>query len=64
MRPVTTLEMFLEGKPEIERRVRAATTSQRDCLRARIVLLRHQGVKQVEAALRLGIRVASVNRWS
>ena len=64
MRPVTTLEMFLEGKLEPERRVRAATTSQRDCLRGRIVLLRHQGVKQVEAARGFGISLASVNAWS
>ena len=63
-RPVTTLEMFLEEKQELERRVRAATTSQRDSLRARIVLLRHQGVKQVEVARRLGTSVASVNKWS
>ena len=56
--------MFLEEKQELERRVRAATTSQRDSLRARIVLLRHQGVKQVEVARRLGTSVASVNKWS
>ena len=63
-RPVATLEMFLEEKQELERRVSATTTSQRDCLRARIVLLRHQGIKQVEVAKRLGVSVACVNKWS
>ena len=55
--------MFPEEKLELERRVRAAT-SRRNSLRARIVLLRHQGVKQVEVARRLGTSVASVNKWS
>ena len=48
----------------MERRVSAATTLQRDCLWARIVLLRHQGIKQVEVAKRLGVSVACVNKWS
>ena len=63
-RPVTTLEMFLEEKQELERRVHAATTSQRDCLRAHILLLRHQGVEQVEVARQIRTSVPSVNKWS
>lgn len=63
-RPVATLEMLPEEKRELERRVRASTTPQRECLRARIALLRHEGIKQVEVARRLGTSVASVNKWS
>ena len=63
-RPVTTLEMSLDEKQELERRVRAATTSQRDCVRARIVLVRHQGVKQVEVGRCPGTRIASVSKGS
>ena len=59
-RPVTTPEKILE----LARRVRVATTAQRDCLRARIALLRPQGVKPVEFARRLGTSVALVNKWS
>ena len=56
--------MLPEEKRELERRVGASTTPQRDYLRARIALLRHEGIKQVEVARRLGISVASVNKWS
>lgn len=44
-RPVETLEILPAEKQELERRVRAATTSRRDVERARIVLLRAQGVR-------------------
>lgn len=64
VRPVKTLEMFLEDKQELKWRVRGDTTSQRDCLRSRIALLRHQGVMQVGIARHLGTSVDSVNKWS
>ena len=63
-RPVAVLEMFREEREELERRVRASTTSRRDCLRARIVLLRHQGLSQQAVAKRLGVSVKCVSRWS
>ena len=63
-RPIEALELLPEEREELERRVRAATTSQRDCLRARIVLLRHQGLSQREVAQRVGVSVPCVNRWS
>ncbi len=63
-RPIEVLDMLPEEHAELERRVRAATTSQRDCLRARIVLLRHEGLSQREVSQRLGCSVACVNRWS
>ena len=63
-RPIEALEMFPEEREELQRRVRASTTSQRDSLRARIVLLRHEGLSQREVAERLGVSVPCVNRWS
>ncbi len=63
-RPVAVLDLHPEEQRELERRVRAATTSRRDCQRARIVLLRAQGVKQRDVAERLGVSVACVNKWS
>ena len=63
-RPIEVLDMLPEEHAELERRVRVSTTSQRDCLRARIVLLRHEGLSQREVSERLGCSVACVNRWS
>ena len=63
-RPVAVLDLHPEEQRELERRVRAATTSRRDCQRARIVLLRAEGVKQRDVAERLGVSVACVNKWS
>ncbi len=63
-RPVGILELHAEEKRELERRVRAAATSRRDSERARIVLLRAEGLKQQEVAARLGLSVACVNKWS
>ena len=63
-RPVAILELHAEERRELERRVRAATTSRRDCQRARIVLLRAEGIKQRDVAERLGVSVPCVNKWS
>ncbi len=63
-RPVTVLELTAEEETELNRRVRASTTSTRDCLRARIVLLRSKGMKQSEVARVVGLSTASVNKWS
>ena len=41
-RPISVLEVTPEEKQELERRVRASTTSGRDSIRARIVLMRRQ----------------------
>lgn len=61
--PVETHEILPAEKDELERRVRAATTSRRDAEWARIVLLRAQGVRQKEIAEQLGVSIGSVNRW-
>ena len=58
--PVTTLEMSLKKKEDMEWLVRAAATSWPDCLRACILLLCDKGIKQVEVARRSGTRFASI----
>ena len=63
-RPVSVLELTAEEEDELNRRVRAATTSARDLVRARIVLLRAKGVKQTDVAREVGVSTASVNKWS
>ncbi len=63
-RPVEALGILDEGRTELERRVRASTTSRRDCLRARIGLLRSQGLSQRQVAAQVGVSVACVSRWS
>ena len=63
-RPISVVEVTPGEKQELERRVRASTTSGRDCLRARIVLMRSEGVRQQEVATRLGVSAPSVNKWS
>ena len=63
-RPVETLQILPAEQQELERRVRAATASRRDADRARIVLLRVQGVRQKDIAAQLGVSIGSVNRWS
>lgn len=49
---------------ELQRRVQTGTTSRRDCLRARIVLLRAQGMKQQDVARTLGASIVCGNKWS
>lgn len=63
-RPVSVLELTAEEEAELNRRVRAGTTSTRDCLRARIVLLRAKGMAQARVAKEVGTSTASVNKWS
>ena len=63
-RPVGTLEIGPAEQQALERRVRATTTARRDVERARIVLLRAQGVRQKDIAAQLGVSIGSVNRWS
>ncbi len=63
-RPISVLEVTSEEKRELERRVAAPTTPVRDSLRARIVLLRSEGVRQQEVASRLGVSAPSVTKWS
>ena len=63
-RPVSRLELTASERQELERRVKAPSASQRDSLRAAIILRRAQGIKQVQVAAELGVSVACVNKWS
>lgn len=63
-RPISVVEVTVEERQELERRVKAPTVAKRDSLRASIVLRRTQGVKQVQVAAELGVSVACVNKWS
>jgi transposase len=63
-RPVSLVELASEEKAELQRRVRSATTTQRDALRARIVLLRAEGRSEAEVAASAGVSVNTVSLWS
>ena len=63
-RPISVLELTAEEEAELSRRVRASTTAARDILRARIVLLRGQGMKQTDVARAVDVSTTSVNKWS
>ena len=63
-RPISVVELTEDERAELERRVKAHTRPQRDCLRAAIVLKRAAGMKQVEVTSELGVSVTCVNKWS
>ena len=63
-RPISIIEITEEVRTELQRRVKAYTTPQRDSLRAAIILKRAAGMKQVDVAAELDVSVASVNKWS
>jgi transposase len=63
-RPISTLLLSAAETAELQRRLRASTTSKRDHVRAEIILLRAQGMKETEVASRLGISLPSVSKWS
>jgi transposase len=63
-RPVSSIEVTAEEKSELLRRVRAGSGSQRDGLRARIILLRAEGHKETAIAEKLHVSVATVCKWS
>ena len=63
-RPIEILEILPAERDELERRVRADTTSRRDCLRARIVLLRAEGIATRAVAQHPGVSAVTVSKWS
>lgn len=63
-RPVTVLELTPEERSELRRRTLSPTATQRDALRARIVLLRSQGNKEADVAKAVGTSVNTVSLWS
>ena len=63
-RPVSILELTDEAKAELRRRVRSSTTTQRDALRARIVLLRAEGRSEADVAAETNVSLNTVSLWS
>ena len=63
-RPISPVEITPEEKSELLRRAGVRSGSQRDALRARIVLLRAEGSKETEIAEKLHISPATVCKWS
>lgn len=63
-RPVSVVELTTEEKAELQRRVRSSTTTQRDALRAQIVLLRAEGRSEAEVAAATEVSVNTVSLWS
>jgi transposase len=63
-RPVSTVELTPEEKKELLRRSRSRISTQRDSLRARIVLLRAEGRSEAEVATTTAVSVNTVSLWS
>ena len=57
------LTLNAEQRAELQRRVRAGTSCQRDGLRARIILASEAGGSAVAVALRVGVHPRTVERW-
>lgn len=58
------LELTPEERLQLERMVRRKTGSQRDGLRARIVLRRAAGAREMDVARALGVSLTTVSTWS
>ena len=63
-RPVSVLELTADEKQELQRLAGSKTGSQRDGLRARIVLRRAEGSREAEVAAVLGVSINTVSTWS
>jgi transposase len=62
-RPCIRLTLNAEERSELQRRVRAGTSCQRDGLRARIILGSEDGGSAVAVARRVGVHPRTVERW-
>ena len=63
-RPVSVLELTPDERRELQRLARSNTASQRDGLRARIVLRRAEGSREAVVAGALGVSLTTVSTWS
>jgi transposase len=63
-RPIAVLSLTDDEQVELQRRTRASTAAGRDCLRAKIVLLRAEGRREVDVAQELGVSLPCVSKWS
>jgi transposase len=62
-RPIKPLKIDSVQRQELERIVKSATSSQRDVLRARIVLCRADGLSQNATAAAVKVRSRIVSKW-
>jgi len=62
-RPCVRLTLNVEQRAELQRRVRAGTSGQRDGLRARIILACEDGGSAAEVARRVAVHPRTVERW-
>lgn len=63
-RPISVIELTAQERAELQRRLRSSTTSQRDAMRARIVLLRAEGRSEADVAKTINVSVNTVSLWS
>ena len=63
-RPVSSIDLTPEEKANLRRRIGSPTSSQRDAMRARIVLLRAEGRREEDVAARVGVSINTVSLWS
>ena len=63
-RPVSIIDVTPAERAILRRRVGSPTSSQRDALRARIVLLRSEGRREKDVAAETGVSINTVSLWS
>jgi transposase len=62
-KPATKVSVTPEDRAELERRVRASTTPQRDVVRAKVVLMAAEGLRTDAIARDLHLRAPTVSKW-
>jgi transposase len=63
-RPVSTVELSPDDKLQLQRMARSKIGSQRNGLRARIILRRAEGSREADVAEELGVSLTTVSLWS
>ena len=63
-RPIKAITASVEVRVELERRTKASTCACRDRLRARIILLRLNGLKIEDVATQVNASMPVVSKWS
>jgi len=63
-RPIKVLTADEDVRAELERRAKASTRAHRDRWRAKIILLRLDGLKIEDVATRMGTSMPTISTWS
>jgi DNA-directed RNA polymerase specialized sigma24 family protein len=63
-RPIKVVTADKDVRAELERRAKASASAHRDRLREKIILLRLEGLKNEDAAVRVGTSMPTVSIWS